>query len=144
MLHYGTVDRIAVVNFSLSSPALTRPKSVRKSLLSNGRASNRPFLFKLGGYHIRFFFTILNSYIIIITEIREVTMMNVTVYSFFKQTNGYTYVKNNKTIHISVEVFECFKRQYAQMGWQIIDFTFATSFVQDDTPIDIFLKQLHK
>lgn len=71
-------------------------------------------------------------------------MMNVTVYSFFKQVNGYTYVKNNKTIHISVEVFECFKRQYSQMGWRIIDFTFATSFVQDDTPIDIFLKQLHK
>ena len=71
-------------------------------------------------------------------------MMNVTVYSFFKQHNGYTYVKDNKTISISVEVFECFKRQYSQMGWQVIDFTFATSFVQDDTPIDIFLKQLHK
>ena len=68
--------------------------------------------------------------------------MKVTVHNFFKETNGYKYIKDNKIYSVSVEMFECFKRQYKQMGWYMFDFNFVVSFSYAHENIEEFLKKL--
>ena len=69
--------------------------------------------------------------------------MKVTVHNFFKENNGYKYIKNGKLYFISNEMFECFKRQYKRMGWYMFESNFTVSFSYAHDQINEFMKKLH-
>lgn len=69
--------------------------------------------------------------------------MKVTIYNFFKESNGYKYVKDGKIYSVSIEMFECFKHQYKQMGWNITDLDIYVSFSYIHEDVNQFLKKLH-
>lgn len=69
--------------------------------------------------------------------------MNVTIHSFFKDNEGYIYIKDNNIFNITVEMFECFKRQYLVTGWRMFEYDFAITFSYTQSNIDKFLERLH-